>query len=339
MRTADYSAQCWVFRERCADASDYGRSYRFDFSYIHSQMLRKELQKYVWQNYRGRSKTLATLRQEHCWLRYYEQWLYQRGVQSLAWIDEADVEGFLSYLNLCLSKKTGRPLQRMTQKHIYDAVRSVYVWYSGSSPRYAQLAGYFATDAYPKIGERLRTQSAQNGYAQALTEALRRSDNPCLKHGLFLLLATGLTPSQLLTLRTDALEYRAQGVFLRYYHQRKRQYHTIPVSSTCERVFQELRAQTARLRAVVTRTYRKRLFLYETRDKRVIPPSPDLFRYWLRCLQLQELDMAAGQKPLTCTQLRVSLMRELSEHQIPQVMIQELTGSVSDTERGQFLCV
>ncbi len=339
MKCADYTSLCWVLREKDPRVSACGRQYRFDFRKIRSQTLRRQLQRYVWENYRSGKKTLATLRQEHSNLRYYEAWLYERGRGSLAQLRRADAEGFPAYLSLIRSKKSGQPLRRITQKHIYDTVRSVYCWYAQKNEHYGRLYGYFPTDVYAGISRETRILSASCGQAEQLFHALLQSPNPCLRHGMFILLSTGIAPSDVLALRADALQYRPQGIFLRFYHHRKRRYRTIPVSAACARAIEAQNAQTKQLRSSAGRRYQDRLFLYCTRTHDVIPPSPDMFRYWLRQLAAQtDRTELTGQR-VTCTAFRYLLTQELQREYIPSFIIQELTGCRAAAERRDTLCI
>lgn len=337
MRKTDRTAHCLVLREKNEHVSAYGRQYRFDLGTIRCQPLRRQLRRYILENYKNGTKALTTLRQEYSNLHYYEQWLLERGKSSLLQISRADAEGFPAYLSLIWSKKSGQPLRRITQKHIYDTVRSVYYWYACRNAKYDRLYGYFPTDVYPRIASEVRTLSAPCGQAERLLRALVHCENPCLQNGMLVLLSTGIAPSDVLALRTDALQYRPQGMFLHYYHHRKRCYRTIPVSAVCARAIEAQCAKTAELRAAAG-DCGQRLFLYRTRDRRVAPPSADMFRYWLRGLAAQNRLPEEACAQVTCTAFRYLLTQELAAQQIPDFVIQELTGCHA-AERRLPVCV
>lgn len=149
----------WLLTAQCEESAQCVKQYRFDFSFFRSESLRAEIKAYIWQQLRFESKLPATLRQELCWLRYYEQWLYENEICSLAQITRADAEGFLSYLHVCVSEKTKQPLCMLTQKHIYQTVRGVYRWYACRDRAYVRLLFFFPTDVYARLGWRAHTET------------------------------------------------------------------------------------------------------------------------------------------------------------------------------------
>ena len=361
MRRSERRGFLWTFTEKDRH-SPWQRSYRFDFSYIRSDRLRRELQDYVWSHYRSKGKTLATLRQEYSWMKYYEAWLYERGIESLSQIRQADVDGFLAYLHTCVSGKTNRPLRLITQKHIYDTVRGIYRWHAVRQPEYACTLQLFPTDVYQRINRVTRTECVSQGDVVKVLQTLERAKEPCLRCGGTILAVTGLSPSDLLSLRTDCIQMRKKGASLRYYHHRKHKFCTIPVSTACVQAVQMLTEQTRQLRQIAPEDRQQQLFLYCDKWGQVITPDPDLFRYWMRRAQMtgqlqseadaQIYDAGADMshtrqaaylsnvpdtpdaKLLTCTMVRYALLHDMWERKVPYMVIRELTGYPLFSERG-----
>lgn len=348
---------CWTFTETNKH-SPWQRRYRFDFSYIRSVELRRELQVYLWYHYQSKDKTLATLRQENSWFKYYEVWLHERGIDSLIKICQADVDGFLTYLHTCVSKKTNRPLRLITQKHIYDTVRGIYRWYAFRQPEYVHALQLFPTDVYQRINRVTRTECVSQGDVEHFLQMSEQSENPCMRCGGTILAVTGLSPSDLLGLRTDCIQIGEKGAYLRYYHHRKRTYRTLPVNEACVQAVQTLKEQTEELRRLVPEERRQQLFLHCSKWEQVITPDPDLFRYWMRRAQMadqlqsepdaQKCDggsdvlhaQAVAHTPdaqlLTCTMVRYALLRDMWERKVPYMVIRELTGYPLFSERGNI---
>lgn len=169
---------CWLLLEQPEHAAKPVKRYKLSFAFFRSEQLKTEIQIYMRQQLRFEQKKPATLRQELCWLRYYEAWLYERRVASLAQITRADAEGFLSYLHICVSKKTGQPLCMLTQKHIYQTVCGIYRWYAFRSRAYVQPFLFFPTDVYARIGKASYEKSAEErlrAWLHAKMEEQRRS--------------------------------------------------------------------------------------------------------------------------------------------------------------------
>lgn len=288
------------------------QTYRFDFSYIRSDRLRREFQDYLWSCYRSRAKTLTTLRQENSWFKYYEAWLHERGIDSLSQIRPADAEGFLTFLHTCLSKKTDRPLRLITQKHIYDTVRGIYRYYAMRRPEYAMAARLFPTDVYRRINRITRIENVEMREVAAYLQVLEGEENPCLRYGGKILSMTGLSQGELLGLRTDCIQSCEAGYFLHYYSHRKRKWQRIPVNETCAKAVQALEKQTEELRKSAPPQKRQQLFLHRNKHGQTIVPSPDLFRYWMR---------------------RTALFDDMRERNVPCMVIRELGGNPFVAER------
>lgn len=347
MRRPECFAPCWTLTET-DEYTPWQKNYRFDFTVIRSEALRQELQYYLWSQYRSNTKKLSTLRQEYSWLKYYEEWLFRRGIHSLREICRADTEGFLTYLHTCISAKTRRPLRLITQKHIYDTVRGIYRWYAVRKEGYLDAFCLFPADAYQRINRITRTECTSRDEADDFLQLLEQAENPCLRCGGTILAVTGISPGDLLCLRTDCIEKEKTGTFLRYYQHRTRRYRVIPVSEVCVHAVETLREQTDPLRQLVPKEKQKHLFLHCGRSGRVISPDPDLFRYWVRsaqsavpeaaegCLQPAEVVNPSGRKEMTPTMLRMALLQDMWERKLPYMVIRELTGYPLFTERGSI---
>lgn len=338
MRQSKRSACCWTFTEIDPD-SPWRRKYRFDFTYIRSVRLCRELQDYMWYHYRSGAKSLSTLRQENSWLKYFEAWLYKRGIDSLFQIRQEDAEGFLTYLHTCVSKKTDRPLRLITQKHIYDTVRSVYRWYAVRRPEYAVVAQMFSADVYQRMNRIVRTGYVEQSEVADFLQKLEQNRNPCLRWGGKILAMTGLAPADLLGLRTDCIRSAGTGSFLHYYDHRQHSWRRIPVNEECVQAVQSLREQTEVLRRFATPEKRQQLFLHRDKHGQIIIPDPDLFRYWMRRAQTDDLsktDTASDNRCMTATMLRSALIDDMWERNVPYMVIRELGGSPLFSERGSI---
>ncbi|MGN0335889.1 MAG: hypothetical protein ACI4EE_00120 [Lachnospiraceae bacterium] len=339
MRRAECRKPCWVLPEK-ERHSPWGKSCRLDFTYIRSVRLRRELQDYMWYQYQSGGKKPTTLRQENSCFRYYEAWLYERGIDSLFQIRQEDAEGFLTFLHTCVSKKTDRPLRLITQKHIYDTVRGIYHWYAMCRPEYAAMAQMFPTDVYQRMNRIVRTGYVEQSEVANFLQKLEQNRNPCLRWGGKILALTGLAPADLLGLRTDCIQSSGAGCFLRYYDHRKHSRQRIPVNEECVQAVQSLREQTEKFRRLAPREKRQQLFLHRDKHGQIITPDPDLFRYWMRRAQTDDLsktDAASDKRCMTATMLRSALIDDMWERNVPYMVIRELGGYPLSAERRNLL--
>lgn len=329
MKSVSYQSDRLVYTERDTDSPWYGRHYHLDLRFVRSDRLRQELKAYVWHHYRYRLKQPSTLRQEICWMRYYENWLYDRAIGSLTGITRSDAEGFVSFLHICVSKKTGRPLSILSQKHIYQTIVGIYRWYACRKQTYVRPLLLFPADVYPGMRGVQKEAAVDWRQVNQVMDTLDRQKNECLRAGSRFILMTGMTPGDLLTLHVDALKMTENGYYVRCYHHRTRTYRMIPVSPQDADAWLRLRVYTDALRADAPAGCRTRLFLYRDRSGGVRPASPDQFRYWLRQAQERQQEACNGEQtpiPVTCTMLREFLLCSMREQRIPPAVIRELTG-------------
>ena len=349
MRRSKRRECLWILTDT-DEHSPWERKYRFDFSYIRSEKMRAEIQDYMWHHYRNGDKALTTLRQENSWLKYYEAFLYERGIDSFFDISREDAEGFLTFLHTCVSGKTNQPLRLITQKHIYDTVRGVYRWYAVQKTSDMAVLQFFPRDVYQQINRITRSEYVSNDEVTQFLQLMKNTKNPCLHCGSTILAVTGLAPADLLGLRTDCIRMDGENAYLHYYHHRKGTYCTVPVSDVCVRAVKKLKLRTDELRRIAPKEKRKQLFLCSRKQGQVTTPGPEQFRYWMRCAQMKECleaDESLGtgakqvsEKPqstiMTAGRLRSALIRDMQEQMMPYMVIQELIGHPLLTERGSI---
>ena len=61
----------WYLQDNDAESQYYGQTFRFDFSYIHSDEIKAVYKEYIWQKHRTGSKAIRTLVGEVVSFKYF----------------------------------------------------------------------------------------------------------------------------------------------------------------------------------------------------------------------------------------------------------------------------
>ena len=72
----------WRLQDNDAKSQHYGQTFRFDFSYIHSEEMKSVVKDYVWQNWKTRSKTLRKLQEDISRFRHFTEFAAQHKIDS-----------------------------------------------------------------------------------------------------------------------------------------------------------------------------------------------------------------------------------------------------------------
>lgn len=117
----------WHLKDTDADSQYYGRTFHFDFSYIHSEEMKSVVKDYVWQNWKTGNKSLIGLYQDISRNRHFAEFAAQHRIDSFRELDNSKVDLFLSYLRTVISSLTKKPLSYVRQKDCLDMLEAEMV--------------------------------------------------------------------------------------------------------------------------------------------------------------------------------------------------------------------
>ena len=100
----------WHLQDNDTESQHYGRTFHFDFSYIHSEEMKSVVKDYVWQNWKTGSNTLSKLQKDLFVFRHFAEFADQHSIYSFRELDNTMVDLFLSYLRTVVSPRTKKPL-------------------------------------------------------------------------------------------------------------------------------------------------------------------------------------------------------------------------------------
>ncbi len=87
----------WHLKDNDAESQFYGRTFHFDFSYIHSEEMKSVVKDYVCHNWKTGINTLSKLKQDVSNLRHFVEFAAQHRIDSFRELDNTKVDLYLSY--------------------------------------------------------------------------------------------------------------------------------------------------------------------------------------------------------------------------------------------------
>ena len=118
----------WHLKDNDSESQHYGKTFHFDFSYIHSEEMKFVVKDYVWQNWKTGNKSLNGLCTDINKTCYFAGFAAQHKIDSFRELDNSKVDLFLSYLRTVISSRTKKPLSYVFQKSCLDTEKSIIAW-------------------------------------------------------------------------------------------------------------------------------------------------------------------------------------------------------------------
>ena len=241
----------WNIVDNDKDSQNYGRNFKFDFSYISREEIKDVVKDYVWQNYRVGNKTLSRLYGEvNSWFKHFIKYADTKRITSLNSLDNAVIDEYVSYLHTTLSEKTNKPLSYNYQKVCLDVLKSVIRWCQLHRPNDVPTTEIFTGNEYIGVNRKLKIDFIPDDVVAQINEALKKEENPYLKYGIIILQSTGMRIGDLLKLRIDCIKpHLISGYTIEWtQHKGRKNKAPRPVRSECVAAIGKLIEITAELR-------------------------------------------------------------------------------------------
>lgn len=278
----------WRLTDKDPESQNFGRVYRFDFSYIRNAVTRSILKEYVWANYRTGNRSLRSLRERLLKLKYFEAFCSFGETPSLRDINNETVTKFITFLRLQQSSSTGKPLSYVYQKSCLDTLKSLVNWCRIYMTEYAPQKEVFTGNEYLGVNRRLKIDFIPDDVMDRINHALKEEENPYIKYGTIILETTGMRPGDLLLLRTDCIqEHPISGHTISWFdHKNRKDRDRLPVPAECVEAVRRLTEVTATIREKADADIQDRLFIYKpwlgTNKREIIIVSRLVFSQWYR---------------------------------------------------------
>ena len=278
----------WHLQDNDAESQYYGRTFHFDFSYIHSEEMKSVVKDYVWQNWKTGNKSLNGLYKDINKTCHFAGFAAQHKIDSFRELDNSKVDLFLSYLRTMISSHTKKPLSYVSQKKCLDTVKSIVAWCRIHRSDVVPAVEIFAGNEFTGINRRMKVDFIPDEVMTQINIALKTEENPYLKYGIIILESTGMRSGDLLKLRTDCIKpHLVSGYTISWFdHKNRRERPPMPVRAECAHAVQKLIEITEPLRDEADESIKDMLFIHRCAKGllagQVVVPTQDTMHKWLK---------------------------------------------------------
>jgi len=335
----------WHLQDNDTESQYYGRTFHFDFSYIHSEEMKSVVKDYVWQNRKTGSITLSKLYHSvTVELKYFSEFAEQHSIYSFRELDNTMVDLFLSYLRTVVSPRTKKPLSYGSQKVYLDAVKSVIAWCRIHRPEAIPAVEIFTGNEFTGINRRMKVDFISDEVMAQINIALKTEENPCLKYGIIILESTGMRMGDLLKLHTDCIKpHLVSGYTISWFdHKNRRERPPMPVRAECAHAVQKLIEITEHLREEAGESIKDVLFIYRCPMShlggQVVVPTQRTMQNWLKDFVKKNNILDTDGKPynLTAHQFRRTLGTDMLSKGTDLNVIQQVLGHSDPSVTKRF---
>ena len=334
----------WHLQDNDADSQHYGRTFHFDFSYIHSEEMKSVVKDYVWQNRKTGNMTLWKLQQDLFRFRHFAEFANQHCIDRFCELDNTMVDLFLSYLRTVISSRTKKPLSYGSQKVCLDAVKSVIAWCRIHCMDAVPAVEIFTGNEFTGINRRMKVDFIPDEVMAQINTVLKREKNPYLKYGIIILESTGMRSGDLLKLRTDCIQpHLVSGYTISWFdHKNRRERPPMPVRAECAHAVQKLIEITEPLRDEADESIKDMLFIHRYAKGplagQVVVPTQQTMRIWLKDFVKKNNILDTDGKPynLTAHQFRRTLGTDMLSKGTDLNVIQQVLGHSDPSVTKRF---
>jgi len=346
----------WNIIDNDKESQYYGKNFRFDFSYISSEIIKDIVKDYTWQNYRVGNKVLSTLyREVNNYFYYFNNFTYKRNIASLNELTNIDIEFFISYLHTTISKERNKPLSSSFQRKCLCVLKNIIYWCQIHRPNDVPANEIFTGNEYTGANRKLKIDFIPDYVVAQINEALKTEENPYLKYGIIILQSTGMRIGDLLKLRSDCIKpHPISGYTIEWTQYKVRKDKApMPVRSECIAAIEKLIEITAELRDETEEKDKDTLMIWRVKGGKkfgqvcVIPN--ERFSDWLKAFVRDHniKDVNGDYFHLTTHQFRrtlgtdmlskginINVIQQVLGHSVPSVT-QRFYADVKDKERAE----
>lgn len=241
----------WNIIDNDEQSQWFGRTFRFDFSYISNDEIKEIYKDYIWQNYKVGNKTIYSLYNDvNTCFRRFVRYADIRNLSNLKNMTNIDVEKYMSFLRTFISEITGKPISSSSQKGSFVSLRSVVGWCRLHRPEDVPATEIFTGNEYSGFTRKVKIDFIPDDVLVQINEALKSEENLYLKYGVVILESTGMRIGDLLKLRIDCIKpHLISGYTIEWMqHKTRKMMPPMPARRECVEAVEKLIELTADIR-------------------------------------------------------------------------------------------
>lgn len=331
----------WELIDKDNNSQHYGRTYKFDFSYIESDSIKNVVKAYVLRNYKEGNKTLHKLYYDNSSFKLFNEFITKNNINSLKELTNNHIELFISFLKTYISNKTKKPLAYQTQKKHLDILKAIIRWGQLYMPNEVPKTEIFTGNEYVGINRKLKIHFIPDEVLEQINKALVNEENPYVKYGIIILQSTGMRIGDMLKLTTDSVKpHLISGYTLTWYeHKKRKERQPMPIPNECAIAVEKLIKHTKELREQADDRIKDYLFINDIKNVNAISNmigkidiiSQGTYRWWLDSfIKNNDIRDTNGELyNLTTHQFRRTLATDMLSKGTDLKAIQEVLGHSS----------
>lgn len=260
----------WELIDNDINSQYYGKTFKFNFSYIESDSIKNVVKAYVWRNYREGNNTLYKLHQDNYNFKLFNEFTIKNSINSLKELTNNDIELFISFLKTYISNKTNKPLSYQTQKKHLDKVKAIIRWGQLYMPNEVPKVEIFTGNEYIGVNRKLKIDFIPDEVLEKINKALKNEENPYVRYGIIILQSTGMRIGDMLKLTTNSIKPDLiSGYTLTWYdHKNRKQRQPMPIYNECAIAVEKLIEHTKELRKQADDSIKDYLFIHKPTNGR-----------------------------------------------------------------------
>lgn len=253
----------WMLSDNDEMSQYYQQQFRFNFSYIVNERIKKVVKAYIWSNYSYKNRTVTLLYHRLLQLKHFVEFASQNNIEDMQCLTNTDILNYMSYLATVKSKGKGNVLTYESQKKHFDALKSIIRWGQLHAPTYVPQKEIFTGGEYLKINQKSKIEFIPDDVLAQINMALVNEKNPYVKYGIIILEYTGMRIGDLLLLKKDCISPDIiSGSSISWYdHKNRKKRAPMPVRNECVIAIERLLESTQEIRNHAAENIKDYLFI------------------------------------------------------------------------------
>ncbi|MCS6105453.1 site-specific integrase [Clostridium botulinum] len=255
----------WELIDNESNSQNYGKKFKFDFSYIESDSIKNVVKAYVWRNYKEGNKVLAKLYYDITRFRAFSDFAVKYKIYSFKTLTNNDIEMFISYLKTSISERTKKPLSYNYQKVCLDSLKTIIRWGQLYMLNEVPKVEIFTGNEYIGVNSKLKIDFIPDEVLEQINKVLINEENPYVRYGIIILQSTGMRIGDMLKLTTDSVKpHLISGYTLTWYdHKNRKERQPMPIPNECAKAVEKLIEHTKDLREQTDDSIKDYLFIHK----------------------------------------------------------------------------
>lgn len=344
MKNSRPEGDAWNLKDNDKESQYYGRSFKFDFSYISSEEIKDVVKDFVWQNYRTRNRSLGSIYVYQKQFKWFNDFTESRNMTTLKELTNVDIDNFMSYLNTTISSRTGKVMSRNGKKTALDCLKMIISWCQLHKPQAVPNREIFTGNEYTGINSKLKIDYIPDDVLAQINKALKTEENPYVRYGIIILQSTGMRIGDLLKLRIDCIKpHLISGYTIRWFdHKTRKERQPMPVRSECVKAVEKLIEATKELRDEADDKIKDILFIHKPNNGRganvlKVVPQRTLWQWFNAFIEHNNiLDTNGELYNLTSHQFRRTLGTDMLSKGTNINVIQQVLGHADPSITKRF---